>query len=88
MEDSIEWSESPDAQTNENTNKSAWQRFIVSYEQLPELWNSASPSYSNKFKRNKALAKLLVIYKDIKLGAKVVHVRKKLTRYVLIAEGN
>ena len=30
-----------------------------------------------KYKRNEALAKLLVIYKDIKPDAKVVDVRKK-----------
>jgi hypothetical protein len=70
--------QSPEPDTNENNNKSAIKRFIVSYEQLPELWNSAGPSYSNKFKRNEALAKLLVIYKDIKPDAKVVDVRKKI----------
>jgi hypothetical protein len=76
MEDGGEWSESAD--TSEKNNKSALKRFIVSYEQLPEPWNSASQSYSNEFKRNEALAKLLVIYKDIKPDAKVVDVRKKL----------
>jgi len=48
------------------------------YEQLPELWNSATPSYSNKYKRNEALAKLLLIYKKIKPDAQVVDVRKKI----------
>jgi len=79
MEDAIDWPESPDPDTSEKNNNSVLKRFILSYEQLPELWNSASPSYSNKYKRNEALAKLLVIYKEIKPEAKVVDVRKKLT---------
>ena len=57
--------------------KSVLKRFILLYE-LPELWNSASPSYSNKYKRNEPLAKLLVIYKEIKRDAKVADVRKKI----------
>ena len=63
MEDAIEWPESPDPDTSEKNNNSVLKTFILLYEQLPELWNSASPSYSNKYKRNEALAKLLVIYK-------------------------
>jgi len=78
MEDAIEWSESPDPDTSEKNNSSVLKTFILLYEQLPELWNSASPSYSNKYKRNEALAKLLVIYKEIKADAKVVDVRKKI----------
>jgi len=79
MEDGIEWPESPEPDTSEKNNNSVVKRFILLYEQLPELWNSASPSYSNKYNRNEALAKLLVIYKEIKEDAKVVDVRKKLT---------
>jgi len=78
MEDVMEWPESPDPNTSEKNNNSVLKRFILLYEQLPELWNSASPSYSNKYKRNEALAKLLVIYKEIKRDAKVADVRKKI----------
>ena len=79
MEDGIEWPESPEPDTSEKNNNSVVKRFILLYEQLPELWNSASPSYSNKYNRNEALAKLLFIYREIKEDAKVVDVRKKLT---------
>jgi hypothetical protein len=77
MEDGVgvQWSVSPDAKTNEN-NTSALERFISLYEQLPELWNSAIPSYSNKCKRNEALSKLLAIYKYINPDAQVADVRK------------
>ena len=78
MEDAIEWPESPEPDTGEKNNNSVLKTFILLYEQLLELWNSASPSYSNKYKRNEALTKLLVIYKEIKVDAKVVDVRKKI----------
>jgi len=78
MEDAIEWPESPDPDTSEKNNNSVLKTFILLYEQLPELWNSASPSYLNKYKRNEALANLLVIYKEIKADAKVVDVRIKI----------
>jgi len=78
MEDAIDWPESPDPDTSEKNNNCVLKRFILLYEQLPELWNSASSSYSNKYKRNEALAKLLVIYKEIKPDAKVVDVRRKI----------
>ena len=74
----MDWPESPDPDTSEKNINSVLKRFILLYEQLPELWNSASPSYSNKYKRNEALAKLLVIYKEIKRDAKVADVRKKI----------
>jgi hypothetical protein len=47
MEDGTEWPESPNCDTNEKNSNSVLKRFILLYEQLPELWNSASPSYSN-----------------------------------------
>jgi hypothetical protein len=47
MEDVMEWPESPDPNTNEKNNNSVLKRFTLLYELLPELWNSASPSYSN-----------------------------------------
>jgi len=47
MEDVMEWPESPDPDTSEKNNNSVLKRFTLLYELLPELWNSASPSYSN-----------------------------------------
>ncbi|KAG5870747.1 hypothetical protein JTB14_022000 [Gonioctena quinquepunctata] len=54
------------------------QRFIEVYESFPELWNKAHPSYSNKYKKNMALEKLLVIFKEMKPNATVKDVTKKL----------
>jgi hypothetical protein len=62
MEDGTEWPESPNCDTSEKNNNRVLKRFILLYEQLPELWNSASPSYSNKCKRNEALAKLSSLF--------------------------
>lgn len=78
----VEWCESPDNELLDISDKSAsdnvLKRFIQVYESFPELWNTASPSYHNKYKRNLALANLLIIYKEIKPDAKVADVRKKI----------
>jgi len=37
MEDGIEWPESPEPDTSEKNNNSVVKRFILLYEQLPEL---------------------------------------------------
>ncbi|KAG5892725.1 hypothetical protein JTB14_001096 [Gonioctena quinquepunctata] len=54
------------------------QRFIEVYESFPELWNKAHPSYSNKYKKNMALEKLLVIFKEMKPNDTVEDVTEKL----------
>ncbi|KAJ8873886.1 hypothetical protein PR048_024722 [Dryococelus australis] len=52
--------------------------FIELRETLPELWNPDNPSSSNMHKRNVALDKLLVVYKEMKPTATRDDARKKL----------
>ncbi|KAK4886925.1 hypothetical protein RN001_003196 [Aquatica leii] len=62
----------------EENAKEVMQQFIELYETLPELWNSKSTMYMNKTKRNQALDKLLVFYKNINKNAKRKDIRKKI----------
>lgn len=52
--------------------------FIKTYETLSVLWNRSHPKYSNKFKRNAALGKLLQIFIKLKPGATIMDVRRKI----------
>ncbi|XP_052753729.1 uncharacterized protein LOC113514133 [Galleria mellonella] len=56
----------------------AEKKFIYVYKNLPILWNSKHPHYSNKYKRHEALQKLLQVYKLIKPAATVNDVRMKI----------
>jgi hypothetical protein len=62
----------------DGSNDAHLRSFTEIYETLPELWNPADPSYMNKHKRNVALDKLLVVYKETKPEATRADVRKKI----------
>lgn len=51
--------------------------FIIAYETLPLLWDETHSDYTNKYKRNEALDKLLVVLKKIKPTASVKDVKDK-----------
>ncbi|XP_076298584.1 uncharacterized protein LOC143217826 [Lasioglossum baleicum] len=53
-------------------------RFIGEYETLPELWSKVHPNYLNKYKKQRALEKLLLIYKEMKPTAILKDVSKKI----------
>ncbi|CAK1603572.1 unnamed protein product [Parnassius mnemosyne] len=52
--------------------------FILNFEALPELWDTKNPGYTNKYKRNENLAKLLPILRKIKKDATIDDVKKKI----------
>ncbi|XP_031335337.1 uncharacterized protein LOC116165170 isoform X1 [Photinus pyralis] len=52
--------------------------FIITFETMPILWDKTDKDYVNKYKRNEALEKLLVIYKKIKPQVTLDDVKKKI----------
>ncbi|XP_030031719.2 uncharacterized protein LOC119188358 [Manduca sexta] len=52
--------------------------FIKAYQRLPLLWDMKHPDYSNKYKRNIALDKLLIILKKLNHLATRYNVRQKI----------
>ncbi|XP_047528783.1 uncharacterized protein LOC125065293 [Vanessa atalanta] len=52
--------------------------FILTFETLPVLWDTKNPHYTNKYRRNKALAKLVPILKKTKPVATIQDVKKKI----------
>ncbi|XP_050343491.1 uncharacterized protein LOC126769002 [Nymphalis io] len=52
--------------------------FILTFETLPVLWDTKNPHYTNKYRRNKALAKLVPILKKTKPIATIQDVKKKI----------
>ncbi|XP_026761210.1 uncharacterized protein LOC113520146 [Galleria mellonella] len=56
----------------------AEKKFIYVYKNLPILWDSKHPQYSNKYQRHEALQTLLQVYKLIKPAATVNDVRMKI----------
>lgn len=53
-------------------------QFVLTFGNLPELWDKRHENYFNKLKRRKALEKLVVIYRHIKHFANVEDVKKKI----------
>ncbi|XP_028032895.1 uncharacterized protein LOC114245087 [Bombyx mandarina] len=52
--------------------------FIKLYHKLPLLWDAKHPDYNNKYKRNAALDKLLIILKQLNHLATRYNVRQKI----------
>ncbi|KAL0840718.1 hypothetical protein ABMA28_015906 [Loxostege sticticalis] len=52
--------------------------FILTYEAIPELWDTTNPHYTNKYRRNENLAKLLPILNKMKPNATLEDVKKKI----------
>ncbi|CAH2105932.1 unnamed protein product [Euphydryas editha] len=52
--------------------------FILTFESLPVLWDPNHPHYTNKYKRNKALLRLVPILKKTKPDATTIDVKKKI----------
>lgn len=63
----------------ESTNSTSFiTGFIDIYRQLPCLWKIKSKSYSNRFKKNEAYAKLLLYYKEKDPNATIDSVKRKI----------
>ncbi|GBP47116.1 hypothetical protein EVAR_96072_1 [Eumeta japonica] len=63
---------------DENSDKEVLNDFIVTYQSLPELWDTSNAGYLSKRKRLEALNILRFIYARIKTNASIADVRRKI----------